>query len=71
MRYKKLTSNEVYKAIRKASDEKCYNIVYLINNNKTEEAISEILDRFDCNKKTAEEVTRMFKIALENLNRNV
>jgi len=65
VRYKKLTSNEVYEAIWKSSDEKCYYIVYLINNNKIEEATCKILDLFDCNEKTAEEVTQMFKDKLK------
>lgn len=56
-----MTADEVYTAIGKSNDEECYKIVYLINNHRIEEAVSKILSCFDCDNKTAEEVSDRFQ----------
>ncbi|MCM1193507.1 MAG: hypothetical protein NC123_16875 [Butyrivibrio sp.] len=59
-----MTAQEVFTAIGKSCEVECYNIVYLVNNYKMEEAVSEIQRCFDCDKKAAEEVACMIKAKL-------
>ncbi len=56
-----MTVDEVYATICKSNDQNCYSIAYLINNYRIEEAICKILSCFDCDNKTAEEVSYRFK----------
>ncbi len=56
-----MTASEVYTAIYKSNEDKCYEIVYLINNNKIKEAVHKILSIFDCDESAAEEVAYRFK----------
>lgn len=65
MRYKEVTVHEVYTAIRKSNEAKCYTMVYLINNNKFPEAISRIRNCFDCTEETAAEAAHMIKMDLD------
>ena len=62
-----VTVHEVYMAIRKSSEEKCYTIVYLINNNKIPEAVRRIQSCFDCNEETAAETAHMLKMDLDRV----
>ena len=64
---KEVTVNEVYTAIRRSNEEKCYTIVYLINNSKLPEAVSLIQGCFRCNEKTAAEAAHMIKMDLEKI----
>lgn len=60
-----MSVQEVYKAIRKSNEEKCYAIVYLINNNRIPEAVTQIQSCFECNEKTAADAAHMIKIDLD------
>ena len=48
-----MTTEEVYTAIKKSNDENAYIIVYNINNDKIDEAVGQIQDRYQCDEKTA------------------
>lgn len=60
-----MSTQEVYAAIRKSNEAKCYTIVYFINNNKMQEAVSRIQRCFDCNEETAAEAASMIKMDLD------
>ena len=60
-----MLTQEVYTAIRKSNEEKCYAMVYLINNNKIPEAVSRIKSCFECDEETAIEVALMIKFDLD------
>ena len=62
-----MTVHEVYTAIRRSNEEKCYAIVYLINNNKLPEAVSRIQSCFECNEETAAETAQMIKMDLDRI----
>lgn len=61
-----MTVCEVYTAIRKSNKAKCYIIVYLINNNKLQEAVSRIQRCFKCSEETAAETAHMIKSDLDS-----
>lgn len=60
-----MTVAEAYTAIRRSNEEKCYTIVYLINNNKQSEAIDRIRSCFGCSTETATEAAHMIKADLD------
>lgn len=60
-----MSVQEVYTAIRKSNEEKCYAIVYLINSNRIPEATTQIQSCFECNEETAVEVAQMIKMDLD------
>ena len=60
-----MTAEEVYTAIKKSNDEDAYIIVYNINNDKTDEAVRQIQDRYQCDEKTASEAAGLLKAKLE------
>lgn len=60
-----MSTQEVYAAIRKSNKAKCYTMVYLINNNKMPEAVTQIRSCYDCNEETAAEAASMIKMDLD------
>lgn len=62
-----MTVQEVYAAIRRSNEEKCYAIVYLINNDKLPEAVSRIQSCYECDEETAAEAAHMIKMDLDKV----
>ncbi len=62
-----MTTEEVYTAIKKSNDENAYIIVYNINNDKIDEAVGQIQDRYQCDEKTAAGAADLLKVELDKI----
>lgn len=62
-----MTVQEVYTAIRRSNEAKCYTIVYFINNDRMPEAVSLIQSCFKCDEETAAEAAHMIKMDLDKI----
>lgn len=62
-----MTTKEIYISIRKSNQEKAYQIVYDINNNRIREAITQIQEWYQCDEATAAEAADLLKTDLEQI----
>lgn len=60
-----MTPVEIRRAIGQSNSNECYEIVYLINNGKLEEASARIQNLFTCDAETAMAASRIFESELK------